>query len=79
MMKPLSLLGLLAVSAALSGCETTGNPREGGIFWSETKAKERLRARREHQDAVYDDTDRVERSNDRLESAAARRRRMLEQ
>jgi chromosome segregation ATPase len=29
----------------LSGCETTGDPRSGGLFWSETKAQARLAGR----------------------------------
>lgn len=39
---------LLAVSTSLvllSGCETTGDPRSGGVFWSETKAQQRLAGR----------------------------------
>ncbi len=35
-------LALAAVCAGLSGCETTGDPQQGGLFgWSETQAKER--------------------------------------
>jgi hypothetical protein len=37
--------GLLALG--LGGCETTGNPREGGLFgWSEAKARQRQAERR---------------------------------
>jgi len=36
---------LLAALFAASGCQTTGNPREGGLFgWSRHKADERQRA-----------------------------------
>ena len=41
-MKRLAWLAGAAVCAALAACETTGDPREGGLFgWSETKAQER--------------------------------------
>ena len=30
-----------AVTVMLAGCASTGDPREGGIFWSETKARDR--------------------------------------
>ncbi len=30
-----------AIAAMLTACETTGNPYEGGIFWSPEKAMER--------------------------------------
>lgn len=77
MNKP-AIFGMLSLAAVLSsGCETTGNPREGGIFWSETKAQERLVAREDTLDRIESDTGRVNRSNRRLESAAARKRRML--
>jgi septal ring factor EnvC (AmiA/AmiB activator) len=36
------VIGLAAVLFSLSGCETTGDPSQGGLFgWSETKAIER--------------------------------------
>lgn len=77
-MKKSAALGMLTLTVALfSGCETTGNPREGGIFWSETKAQERLATRENTLDRIESDTGRVNRSNRRLESAAERRRRML--
>ena len=70
---------LLAASALIgaTGCETTGDPNSGGIFWSEDKAKVRLEERDARLGRIQGDTARVERSNDRLESAAARRRRAL--
>lgn len=75
----LPLLLVLAGSFALTGCETTGDPNSGGIFWSERKAQGRLADRRHTLNRVESDTARVERSNDRLESAAARKRRMIEE
>lgn len=79
-MKTFRLLSLAALSiSAFAGCETTGNPNEGGIFWSETKAKDRLRHREATLGAVESDTARVQRSNRRLEGAAARKARYLEE
>jgi hypothetical protein len=43
-----------------AGCETTGNPREGGIFWSEEKAQQRLDARKRELRRLDSDTDRLE-------------------
>jgi len=41
-MKRLARLAGAMALAVLSACETTGNPREGGLFgWSESKARER--------------------------------------
>jgi len=41
-MKLRAALGAVAILATLSACETTGNPREGGLFgWSEHKAQDR--------------------------------------
>lgn len=39
---------LPAASLALSSCATTGDPSTGGIFWSETKAQDRLAERQDH-------------------------------
>ncbi len=67
-MKKLLLLSLSAASAILlPGCETTGDPNSGGIFWSESKAKQRIYARQEHLNDVESDTARVNRHNRRLE------------
>lgn len=77
-MKTLGIL-LLAGLALLSstGCETTGDPNSGGIFWSERKAQGRLAERERRLGRTEGDTARVVRSNERLESAVARRRRAL--
>jgi hypothetical protein len=52
---------LLAISAAslftITGCETTGDPTQGGLFgWSETKAQQRQGALR---DVLYLEQDRT--------------------
>ena len=41
-MKYVARLALAAALASLSACETTGDPRRGGLFgWSETQARQR--------------------------------------
>ena len=67
-MKKLFLLCLASVGGLLqTGCETTGDPNSGGIFWSEDKAKQRIAARQQHLNDVESDTARVNRRNRRLE------------
>ncbi len=68
-MKKLLLLCLAATGGiVLPGCETTGDPNSGGIFWSESKAKQRIYARQQHLNDVESDTSRVNRRNRRLEN-----------
>jgi hypothetical protein len=67
MKKLLTLLSLALGAAAFSGCETTGDPNSGGIFWSETKAKQRIAARQAHLNDVESDTAAQRRRNRRLE------------
>lgn len=67
-MKKLLILAFAAASGIfLPACETTGDPNRGGIFWSEAKAKQRIRAREERLNDVESDTARVRRHNRRLE------------
>jgi hypothetical protein len=67
-MKKIFLLLLAGTGGILlPGCETTGDPNRGGIFWSEDKAKQRIRAREDHLNDVESDTARVNRRNRRLE------------
>jgi len=49
-----------------SGCETTGDPHQGGIFWSESKAQQRLDQKRRELNRVESDTERVEQENREL-------------
>ncbi len=60
----LSVIALPAAVAAfalsLTGCETTGNPREGGIFWSENKAQDRLNERQQKLDNIQGKTNRTQ-------------------
>ncbi len=73
------ILCLCAVSLGLVACETTGDPNRGGIFWSESKANDRLQERRSNLGAIQADTERVNRTNAGMENAAARKRQMLGQ
>jgi hypothetical protein len=67
-MKKILILCLAALGGiVLPGCETTGDPNSGGIFWSESKAKQRIYARQQHLNEVEDDTARVNRRNRRME------------
>jgi len=49
-----------------SGCETTGDPHQGGIFWSESKAQQRLDQKSRELNRVESDTERVEQENREL-------------
>jgi chromosome segregation ATPase len=49
MLKKLMALSVMALLAASLGCQTTGNPREGGLFgWSSDKAQQRLDQRQQN-------------------------------
>lgn len=67
------LAGFAAAVACLNlaACETTGDPRAGGLFgWSETKAKERQQEKR---DAVVQAESQLSRENARGDALEARR------
>ncbi len=77
-MKTLAPLLLAALClSAFTACETTGDPTQGGIFWSERKAQARRGQRESTLDSIEADTGRVQRQHTRLEGAAARRQRAL--
>ncbi len=46
-----------------AGCETTGDPHHGGIFWSEEKAQQRLNQKNRELNRIESDTERVEQEN----------------
>ena len=48
------------------GCETTGDPHHGGIFWSEDKAQQRLNQKQRELNRINSDTDRIEQENREL-------------
>lgn len=72
-MKTHRILPLALGALALAGCETTGDPQQGGLFgWSENKAKARSSAL---QQALYVEDDRTastRSSNRRLEGTRSR-------
>lgn len=47
----------------LSGCETTGDPSTGGIFWSEKKAEDRLAERQSKLEQVEQQTGQTNRKS----------------
>jgi hypothetical protein len=76
MKQTLVLLALILPACGfLSSC--TGDPHEGGIFWSERKAQERLAARSARLNDAENANGRVHRRNRQLEGAAARREEAL--
>lgn len=64
-MKNLLVLSLAAVF--LAGCETTGDPHQGGIFWSENKARQRLYEKREKLRDIESDTERAQRNKGQID------------
>ncbi len=71
----LSAAGLFAAT----GCETTGDPTQGGLFgWSQSKANQRLDDRRAILGAVEDDTAREASRTGYLEDGVYIRERELD-
>ena len=67
MKKFLLLATLVGTGFALTGCETTGDPTKGGIFWSESKAQDRLNQRGAALDQIESDTSRLKRNNQQMQ------------
>jgi len=63
----LTLFIVATVFPMLGGCETTGDPNRGGIFWSERKAQDRLYERESELQQVNRSTRRIEAENRSLE------------
>jgi hypothetical protein len=57
------LAAAFSAMVVLCGCETTGDPHKGGIFWSEDKAKQRLEEKRQQLRKIEADTNRIEQEN----------------
>jgi hypothetical protein len=68
---------ILAVTVLCAGCESTGDPREGGIFWSETKARDRQQALVQESHASWNQANRERAENARLRSSIAGQRNKL--
>lgn len=65
-------VGLCAAAVlATTGCETTGDPNSGGIFWSESKAQDRLHARQNELNTLNRDTRELDAKNRQLQSREA--------
>jgi hypothetical protein len=54
---------LFSALLLFSGCETTGDPHHGGIFWSEEKAQQRLDQKQHELNRINSDTERIEQEN----------------
>ncbi len=61
----------VVVALAATGCETTGDPNAGGIFWSEKKAQDRLYARQNELNALNRGTRELDWQNRQLQSREA--------
>jgi hypothetical protein len=60
----LSMLILLGTGPALTtSCNVTGDPSQGGIFWSERKAQGRLVERQDHLETIQEKTARTKRQS----------------
>ena len=55
--------GCLAIML-LAGCETTGDPSTGGIFWSEQKAQGRLAERQNKLEHIEKQTNQTNRQSE---------------
>jgi hypothetical protein len=64
---------LFVLAASLAACQTTGDPNRGGIFWSESKANERLKQKQDELNSVKSDTARIKGKNAAMEADAARK------
>lgn len=72
------ILCLLPLLAFFPSCETTGDPREGGLFgWSQDKADVRIEERRSILDGIESDNVRLSRQNQALKAKRDRLRRQV--
>ncbi|MFQ3577654.1 MAG: hypothetical protein SNJ52_01410 [Verrucomicrobiia bacterium] len=55
-MRTLLLVPIAATTIFLTGCEVTGDPTQGGIFWSEGMAQQRLLAREQELGRIESNT-----------------------
>ena len=78
-MKTRFLIITTTLTFLLVSCQTTGNPREGGLFgYSETKAQQRLQDRSDRLDSIEYDTSQQRRTSSRLEGTARSKQRKLD-
>ena len=67
-MKKISTSHVATVMAAalMAGCASTGDPNAGGIFWSESKARDRQQALGQEAKTDWSEVDREEAANSHL-------------
>ena len=69
-MRPNLLLFLSTSIFCLVGCETTGDPAQGGLFgWSQAKADQRIDAKQRELSRVQADTERQQQRSSGLRSS----------
>jgi chromosome segregation ATPase len=80
------VLAMVLLPLGFAGCESTGDPRQGGIFWSEAKARERLADERAQVQTAQNEateqraiTSRSRARREALSATVARQRRELTQ
>lgn len=64
-------LAILAATILLVGCASNGDPRTGGIFWSETKAGERQQMLQQKSRLSWDQAEREEGENEQIRERRA--------
>jgi hypothetical protein len=64
-------LGILAATILIAGCASSGDPRTGGIFWSETKAGERQQVLQQKSRLSWDQAEREEGENAQIRERRA--------
>lgn len=73
----LRLLFLLLPLAVVPGCQTTGDPNSGGLFWSEDKARQRLHQQHQRLDNLQSQGEQLKAESEALENALQRQNRIL--
>jgi hypothetical protein len=73
----LKIFTSVLIGAVFTACHTTGDPTQGGIFWSEHKAKERLEEKQARLEKFDADVLKVHSSNRNLEKSVARKQKHL--
>ncbi len=68
----LFLIPIAAAALTVTGCEVTGDPTQGGIFWSEGMAQQRVAAREQELGRIESDTAYQQRRARQLERQLAR-------
>lgn len=67
MKKLLPILAAAGSAALFSSCAVTGDPTQGGIFWSESMAQDRIAQRQAALESIESDTARIQRQNRQME------------